>query len=162
MMRPLVLALLSVTLCATGCRYYGDLDADCVLVKRAPDGDDEGYRSVPIFEREIPDNNMDFISFGATECEDFICVRDASFVRPADATDNTPAVGYCSRPCVATSALGCPAENASHDKDPALRLTCRALLLDAHTLAAIKESDPELYNRYFGENNSEYFCARGK
>jgi hypothetical protein len=41
------------------------------------------------------------------------------------------------------------------------RYACRPLILDEATLAAIRQADPEKYQRYFGDTQSPYFCAKG-
>jgi hypothetical protein len=128
-----------------------------VLVRKNPT---DSKKSVALLEKEIK-ANKDFISFGATECEDLVCVRDSSFTRPTNSTDDSQAVGYCSRPCIPTSTLTCVAASAADNENSSPnKLTCRALLLDEATLAAIKTQDPATFTRYFGGTTSTYFCAR--
>jgi len=113
---------------------------------------------VAIREGELPDGGKDFISFGAAVCENFVCVRDSAYIKnPNPAAE---ALGYCSGSCV-TGSNACPAANSADDKDPTRRLTCRALLLDEQTLAAICTADPVKCQTYFGGTRSPYFCARG-
>ncbi len=161
------LLALPALLWIAACGVPTDLGRPCVLVKRAaattlPDGGvvaaaDGG--TAFITEGEIQ-AGKDFISFGATECEDLVCVRDSTTERPANAKDTDPANGYCSKPCAQGSTRSCPAADPAHDKNAALRLTCRPLLLDTETLALICQ-DKATCDRYFGGTTSPYFCARG-
>ena len=153
--RPLLLpALLAAALPVAACRVTTDLGRSCQLVKKNPDGGS----ALPILEGDLPGANKDFISFGATECEDLVCVRDSYAPRTGVAT--TAVSGYCSRSCVPNSSIGCPAANSSDDRDPAKRLGCRALLLDEQTLGAICATDPSTCQQ-LGDTRSPYFCARG-
>lgn len=148
------LCFLMLVLCA--CPVRTDLGTPCTLVKRNPDGGNP----ISMREGEIPDGgrNTDFISFGATECEDLVCVRDGNL--PLSGRPETTAVGYCSRSCVPTSSIGCPAKDSHDDKDPTKKLSCRSLLLDEQTLAFLRTNDPSKYHQYFGESTSPFFCAR--
>jgi hypothetical protein len=154
-LRLLVLISLVLLVFLEGCRSATDLGRDCTLVKANPDG---GTASLPIFESELPDGGTkDFISFGATECEDLVCVRDANV--PKSGVAGARAAGYCSRPCVPNASTGCPAANPDDDKNPSRKLTCRALLLDEQTLADICTTDPGRCQQIAG-TRSPYFCAR--
>lgn len=154
--RSSVLALLAVL--SAGCSVPSDLNTPCVLVRKDP-ADPTGKASLPLLEQEIAPNK-DFLSFGSVECEDYVCVRDALFTRPG-VEEGTAATGYCSRQCSLNSPLGCPSYDEALDKAPDTKLTCRALLLDVNTLAAIRQADPENYQRFFGTTETPYFCARG-
>lgn len=140
-----------------GCKETTDLGTPCILVGKDPNNPDA---SVPLKEGSIKPNR-DYISFGALECDDKVCVRDSTFSRPEGATDDSDAIGYCSRQCVQNSTIGCPAADPADDNNAARRLSCRALILDETTLAAIRQADPETFRRYFGDTESPYFCARG-
>lgn len=143
--RPLIAVALFAL---AGCRPDSPLNVPCTLVK----GSDGGI--VPILEADIKEGaNKDFISFGSTECEDFVCVRDANFKRDPDLTH--AAMGYCSRSCLPNSE--CPAHDGADDTNAARKLTCRALLLDADTIAAICVAQP---TAPFCGVRSPYFCAR--
>ncbi|MBL8956440.1 MAG: adventurous gliding motility lipoprotein CglC [Myxococcaceae bacterium] len=133
-----------------------DLNTTCTLVKRNPDGG----AAIPILKSDsIIKNsaNKDFISFGTTQCEDKVCVRDSAFT---EVDDGGVAEGYCSRPCVENSSVGCPSFSGALDQSVRTRLSCRPLILDESALAAIKSKDPESYKRIFGQTTSPYFCAR--
>ncbi len=149
------MALLALLTVLEACRSATDLGNPCVLVKKNPDG---GSTPVSIKERELPDGGKDFISFGAAICENLVCVRDSAY--PKNPDPNADALGYCSSACVANSGT-CASANSSDDSNPARRLTCRALLLDELTLAAICSADPVKCYQYFGGTTSPYFCARG-
>ncbi|HEX4803220.1 MAG TPA: adventurous gliding motility lipoprotein CglC [Myxococcaceae bacterium] len=150
----LFLSLLAALALPSACRVNTDLGRSCQLVKKNPDG---GPTSVPIVEADLPGANKDFISFGATECEELVCVRDAYVPRTGVAT--APATGYCSRSCVANSTIACPAASPADDTDPARKLSCRALLLDEQTLGAICTNDTGTCQQ-IGDTRSPYFCAR--
>ena len=147
---------LSVSLLASGCEVTTQLGKQCVLVKK-PSADEQaqGIRSKPVLESEIAPK-QDFISFGSTDCEDLICVRDAELPRNSD--PNAVALGYCSQECVEGSST-CTV--TSSDVDTALknRMACRPLLLDQASLERLKRDDPVAYRNTFGETNSPYFCA---
>lgn len=101
--------------------------------------------------------NKDFISFGSTQCEDKVCVRDSAYT---EVDDGGFAEGYCSRACVQDSTVGCQSYSGALDQEAKTRLSCRPLILDAATLQAIKAKDPAAYQRIFGMTTSPYFCAR--
>ena len=153
--RPFAIAVVSfiALISLEGCRVATDLGRPCTLVKKNPDG---GSGSVGILESDLPPNK-DFISFGATECEDLVCVRDAAV--PRSGIPNATATGYCSRACVPNVTNGCPASNPDDDKDPNKKLSCRALLLDEQTLGAICSTRPDACQS-IGDTRSPYFCAR--
>lgn len=155
--RTLALAATLTVFSFAACNSISEVGKPCVLVKKNPDG---GTGSVPILESEVQ-ANKDFISFGAVECEDLVCVRDLSTPRPATATDTTAAVGYCSKPCAQTSTTACRQYDEALDQKPETKTSCRALLLDESTLAAICQNDPTTCSGYFGNTKSPYFCARG-
>jgi hypothetical protein len=152
------LAVIAALLMLGGCAVKTDLGSPCFLVRGVDGGAGQPKISVRLHESDIRPNK-DFISFGATECEDLVCVRDSTFPVGANPTDE--AQGYCSRPCIQTSTVGCPSQNEADDKIPSKRLTCRPLLLDEATLAAICNADPEKCTQYFGDTKSPFFCARG-
>jgi hypothetical protein len=131
------------------------LGSPCVLVKKNPNATGTSDKSLPVSEGEIAPK-QDFISFGATECDDLICVRDAE--APRDENPNAPATGYCSQECVEGSS-SCEVTDTSVDEALRTRMTCRSLLLDQASLERLKKDDPVTYRATFGETNSPYFCA---
>jgi hypothetical protein len=149
-MSPRWVLLLSAVLLASGCQVTTQLGQSCVLVKKK-----DATSSTPVLEKDIAPK-QDFISFGATDCEDLICVRDAE--SPHDPDPEAVALGYCSQECVEGSS-SCTV--TSTDVDTALkdRMTCRSLLLDQASLERLKKDDPVAYRNTFGETNSPYFCA---
>lgn len=162
-MSPRLLTAAAILACAplvTGCKPATDLNTPCRLVKRNPDGGSP----LPVPERDVVariDANKDFLSFGTVECEDLVCVRDTGFRPPltdggtdGGAVDlDAPAFGYCSRACAQGST--CPSQDPSMDNGPN-RLRCRALLLDAETLADLNRQGLNP-----GNVRDPYFCARG-
>jgi hypothetical protein len=147
---------LSVALLASGCEVTTQLGKPCVLVKK-PSAEEQaqGIRSKPVLESEIA-AQQDFISFGSTDCEDLICVRDAEF--PRDPDQNAAAQGYCSSECV-EGASDCEVTGSDVATGIKERMTCRSLLLDQVSLERLKKDDPVAYRNTFGETNSPYFCA---
>lgn len=142
----------------SACPSATDLGRECVLIKRDPadTNPDDGINSIVIRESEVT-TGKDFISFGATECDDLVCVRDARMPLSGDPT--AAAKGVCSRPCIPSNAASCDTGDRSIDEDDAARFNCRPLLLDEETLAAIREADPAKYQRYFGTTQSPDFCV---
>jgi hypothetical protein len=152
-------ALTALTLClaTAGCKAQTDLNTECTLVKKDP-SDTTGKRSLPITAGEIRGAaGRDVISFGATDCEDLVCVREAN--APLPTADAEPVKGRCSRPCAGPEA-SCPSQDEALDLDPATAMNCRSLLLDEQVLATLRQSDPAGFRQYFGDNASPYFCAR--
>lgn len=139
MIRAPLLVLLLLAACTTPTDY----GQPCKLVKRGPDG-----KPVPIATGEIKVGaGKDFISFGATDCENLVCVIDTD--APAGTNPNAPAVGYCSNRC--QQGTECPSGDPADDLDPKKKLRCRALVLDEETLRSVN----------IGDLKSPYFCARG-
>ena len=140
----------------TGCRVDTDLGVECNLVRKDPadTNPDDGYNFLPILEGEVTEGK-DFISFGAVECEDYVCVRDKDF--PKGSSPNVQAKGYCSRRCAPTSPQPCPGAEAN--LPPGKSMTCRALILDEQTLGTICHDDPTTCTRVFGDTRSPYLCA---
>jgi hypothetical protein len=149
---------LSAALLASGCEVTTQLGKPCVLVRKPTQAEleaEQGIRSKPVLEGEIAPK-QDFISFGSTDCEDLICVRDAEAPRAQD--PNAHAQGYCSQECVEGSS-SCEVTDTSVDETLRNRMTCRSLLLDQASLERLKRDDPVTYRNTFGETNSPYFCA---
>lgn len=141
---------------ATGCQPKTDLGKTCVMIRKDPSDTDpsDGTRSIDIKEDDVV-AGKDFISFGSTDCDDLVCVRDASDPKgPAGGV----ASGFCSRSCIPTSEATClTGEEATDRSSP---FSCRSLILDETTLAAIKQADPKRYQETFGDTQSPYFCAK--
>lgn len=146
-----------------GCTEQRDLGTRCILIRRGAEG---GSSRQDILNRELTNPSEEFVSFGVTDCEDLVCVRDADF-EPQNTAPDAPAEGYCSAPCTPQTSSGplatdpCATGRSEIDDDPAQRFTCRQMLMDEETLAAIKAEDEATYRRYFGGTETPYFCARG-
>lgn len=148
-MNRLLFVAAALGVLALACKPATDLNQLCKLVKRNPDGG----RPIEIVEREVRNAqgaDKDFISFGAVECEDLVCVRDSRF--GSDAGSEEPATGYCSRQCVVGNA--CPSFSEELDKGPTA-LRCRAMLLSEEVLAELARDGG------FAGVQDPYFCARG-
>jgi hypothetical protein len=157
-------ALLFSTLVA--CRVTNDLGKSCELVTSAP-ANDAGILAVPITEGQVQQilaagsvdgGTLDFVSFGATECEDFVCVRDAQAPKGTDLT--APAFGYCSRPCSTVSSTTCQATPGNITDGRSLN--CRALTLTSATIQSIcngPNPDPSFCATLGGQ--SPDYCAKG-
>lgn len=141
----------------SACPVIDDLGADCTLVRADPTDTDpsDGTRSIPIKESEISGTpNMDIISFGATECENLVCVRAAGTAfSPNPAV--TDATGFCSRACSENNTEGCLTGNAGIDNNDPFK--CRSLALDPEELARIKQERPELIPPGV---TSPFYCAK--
>ena len=151
----LALALFSLA----GCRQATGLNIPSDLVKLDPA--DGGILFIK--EKEIKIGaNKDFISFGSTDCEDFVCVRDSSYTKGntdgggASIDPEARAQGYCSRSCLPAS--DCPSQSADDDNKADTKLSCRPLLLDAETISAICTITPDAI---FCGVKTPFFCARG-
>ena len=155
--RPLLIALVAALgIGAAACTVSTDLGSQCVMKKANPDGG----APLDITESDVTPGK-DFISFGATECEDLVCVIDAAHLQ-LTGDPNAPVKGYCSRSCAEGSSSTCtPQQDPSWDTDPDKAMSCRALFLDPVTLGKICQADPQKCQQYFGDNSSPYFCARG-
>ncbi|RKH44244.1 adventurous gliding motility lipoprotein CglC [Corallococcus llansteffanensis] len=149
---------MSAVLLLGGCEVTTELGKECRLVRKATTAEQEtfGRDFMPILERDIA-ADQDFISFGALDCEDLVCVRDDA--SPRSDNPNDEALGYCSKECVEGTTTGCEVTRDDAAEGIKERMTCRPLLLDQATLEAIKVADEAFYRRTFGENNSPYFCA---
>jgi hypothetical protein len=154
--RRLSRLVLFASLAAMACTQT-DLNTPCVLVRGGPDG---GAPIALLKSDDIIKNsaNKDFISFGSTECEDQVCVRDSAYV---DSMPMKPeAYGYCSTYCAEGSTNTCTSQDGNLDRVPTTKLSCRALLLDSATLTALKMTNPDYYAMVFGMTTSPFFCAR--
>ncbi len=162
MLRHLLLGaiLLSTTLFA--CSTSTDLGQLCTPVKALPDG---GVTDVLVGDLS---SGKDFVSFGATECSDLVCVVDQTLAsqqlseaqRDAGNSLSSPAVGYCSTACVQGNDGTCSPQYDNYQDQPALVMTCRELVLDPALIAEICQN-PAKCEEYFGSNRSSFFCARG-
>jgi hypothetical protein len=149
-----LVVFVSAALLASACEVTTQLGQECLLIKQDPNNPGE---STAILEKEILPG-QDFISFGVTDCEDLVCVRDANFAR--DPNPEAQAKGYCSQDCVEGSGKsGCSVTDDGVPAEIRDRFTCRSLLLDQASLERLRQEDPVAYRRTFGENNSPYFCA---
>lgn len=145
--------------CVTGllaCPPVGSLNRPCQMPRRTDAG------VVFLTEKEVrartgtaSNATRDFLAFGSLDCDDLLCVRDATFV--TDAGDNDVAIGYCSNPC--DVGAPCPSFKKELDERGDTKLNCRALLLDEQTLEAINQ-DPAA-RKILNNVKSPFFCARG-
>jgi hypothetical protein len=158
-----LLIVVAVALSMMACKADTDLGKPgCHLLKALPDG---GATNVIVAELSA---GKDFLSFGAVECEDLICVLDVDGVAQvlAQATADKgaslgdPATGYCSHSCAQGNTTGCTPQYQDLQNDPSMIMACRALVLDNDTIAEICK-DPVKCQEYFNNSRSAYFCARG-
>ena len=155
MTRVLVMVGALLALELLGCSVKSGLNTQCNLPKRVDGGVSfltEG--EVQELTSSGSESTRDFIAFGAVDCEDLVCVRDATFPRGTDLAAR--AVGYCSRPCL--EGAQCPSDDTGLDQRQDTKLNCRPLLLDKSTLAALAQSGlaPDV-----GNVKEPFFCARG-
>lgn len=149
-------ALLASSFFFLACPPRGDLGNPCKMPRRTDAG------TTNLTEKEVrartgtaANATRDFLAFGSIDCDDLLCVRDATYA--SDAGDDAEALGYCSKPCDIGAA--CPSSNPDDDMRGDRRLNCRPLLLDEQTLEAINQ-DPAA-RRILNNVKSPYFCARG-
>jgi hypothetical protein len=131
-----------LTFCFVGCSVYTDNGIPCDLIKSGADG------GVKVLESEVTPGK-DFVSFGVTECENFICVRASSAPKSGD--PNAVATGRCSSRCASEEARCGSANDA--------KLSCRPLILDEVTLGKICLDSPQKCKELFGGPQGAYFCA---
>ena len=160
--RLLISSPFLVLLALLGCQDSTDLGkAPCHLVKKGADGG-----PVDVLVAELSPLK-DFLSFGAVECEDLVCVLDKQGVSAvlAQAASNpavlsNPALGYCSRACAQGSSSTCTPQFDNQQNQPGLAMSCQQLVLDQATIAEICK-DAAKCLAYFDNNRSPFFCARG-
>jgi hypothetical protein len=154
--------LLGVTLFA--CTSNTDLGAPCNMVKAVDGG--SGVALVTVGDLSA---GKDFVSFGATECNDLICVVDQGSAseqlsqaqRDAGSSLDSPAIGYCSTACVQGNNSTCTPQYNDLQDVPGDAMTCRELVLDPALINAICQANPVDCQNYFGSNRASFFCARG-
>ncbi len=107
--------------------------------------------------------DKDFVSFGATECENLTCVRPRCSIRDGEGNavqadcekSELPKAekdpnGICSGECITDQ--DCTSEEGS--------FVCRALVLDDAFLQQLRNAlTPEEYDQYFGRIQNAKFCA---
>jgi hypothetical protein len=153
--------LVAAALLCGGCEIKSDIGKRCTLVRKATaaemQAEPERGKTRPILYSELKPG-QDFISFGAVECEDLICVRDTGYSEPPE--DDGRARGYCSKACLADPLQNsCVVNAADAEESVKDRMTCRALLLDQKAMDDMRTNDPVAYRSTFGDNNSPFFCA---
>jgi hypothetical protein len=161
--------LVGAALWCGGCTVSSDVGKSCVLVRKATEEERAAFPQLGE-TRSILENQLkagqDFISFGSVECEDLVCVRDASYNPnlPAGSDPSTVAAkGYCSKACVVDPLQNsCAVTTSDVEEEVASRMSCRALLLDQLALEELRRTDPAAYRATFGDNNSPFFCAGSK
>lgn len=151
-MRALVVLVLGL---ASSCRVPSDLGAPCTLMRPS----DAGLVAVTEGEiqRRLATHAFDVLTFGAVECEELVCVREAE--SPAGASPDSPARGHCSREC--RPGVACRTGNEAIDAVPERALGCRALLLDEATLNALSRVDAGIVPIAAAGAREPYFCAAG-
>jgi hypothetical protein len=161
MLRHLLLGAVLLCGALAACTANTELGMPCNMVKALADG---GVGNVVVGDLSA---GKDFVSFGATECEDLVCVVDQASAssqlsdaqRDAGSLD-APAKGYCSRACVQGNNSTCTPQWEDLQSVPGLAMTCRELVLDPKIIAEICQ-DPVKCQEFFGSNRTSFFCARG-
>jgi hypothetical protein len=162
MLRHLLLGTILLGAMLFACTTNTDLGEACNMVKSLPDG---GVTFVVVGDLSA---GKDFVSFGATECDDLVCVVDQASAsvqlsqaqRDAGTSLQSAAIGYCSVVCVQGSNSTCTPQFDDQQSIPGLAMTCRELVLDPALIASICQ-DPVQCQEFFGSNRSSFFCARG-
>ena len=161
MLRHLLVGAVLLCGALAACTSSTELGKPCNMVK-AVDG---GVAPVVVGDLSA---GKDFVSFGAVECDDLVCVVDQVSVsqqlseaqRDAGTSLASPAIGYCSRACVQGNDSTCTPQYNDEQNIPGLAMTCRELVLDPSIIAEICK-DPVKCQEFFGSNRSSFFCARG-
>ncbi|QRK04671.1 adventurous gliding motility lipoprotein CglD [Archangium violaceum] len=155
--------LVGAALLCGGCEVPSDIGKPCVLVKKSTK---EGEKSDPVTLEDIGEGDKDFISFGALDCEELVCVRDAnSPIQTSGEGDGLRVLGYCSKACVPSDdgapqiQSPCAVNHPEASAEVKASMSCRPLLLDQQALDYMRANSPEEYRATFGENSSPYFCA---
>lgn len=176
-----------VWLLSAGSCIDTDIGAPCQLVKSGSDPQrvsSTGERCQTLFngggeledlQREHPECfhphlddlrrsfDKDFVSFGATECENLTCVRPRCPARDGSGdaigdecvenhlpADEKAPNGICSGECITDQ--DCTSEEG--------KFVCRALVLDDEFLKQLRNAlTPEEYDQYFGRIQNAKFCA---
>ncbi len=142
MPRALLLAVVVVALGA--CTPKTDLGQVCTMTKPCTGG------ICPMAAADLANaTTVDYMSLGSTECDDLVCVRTAS----EDPVPATPS-GLCTRSCINDDDC---MYDANGNKGT---FKCDQLLLSATFLEALKENDPETFDRVFGSSVSARYCIR--
>ena len=170
MLRHLLVGAVLVSAALVACTASTELGKPCTPVKKLQDGGTPCNPPAPANCVTVGELSAgkDFVSFGATECEDLVCVVDQESAsrqlseaqRDAGAGLDSAATGYCSRACVQGNDSTCTPQYQDMQSVPGNAMTCRELVLDPAIIAEICK-DPVLCERYFGSNRSSFFCARG-
>jgi hypothetical protein len=143
--RLLTLSFASVlSLLATACTVERDLGQTCKMTRPDPDG---GVALALEAER-VSNPNLDYISFGAAECDDQVCLRTSRSANPEH--EQGTARGYCSAPCIEAS----DCEPDFTGKKGTMR--CEQVLPD---LEQMKKDDPQAYEETFGAGASTRYCV---
>jgi hypothetical protein len=164
MLRHLLFGTLVLGATLFACTSNTDLGAPCNMVKAVDGG--TGVAFVTVGDLSA---GKDFVSFGATECNDLVCVVDQASAseqlsqaqRDAGSSLDSPAIGYCSVACVQGSNSTCTPQVNDLQNVPGDAMTCRELVLDPALIAAICQASPTDCALYFGSNRASFFCARG-
>jgi hypothetical protein len=149
------LALLAAAaLICGGCEVPSEVGKPCLMVKKSSSADRK-------FDLVLPSDiqlDQDFISFGAQDCEDLICVRNAG--SKLELSEGGSVLGYCSKACLPESTTNaCAVNHPEATAEVKSTMSCRALLLDQKALDDLRLNNPSEYRSTFGENASPTFCA---
>jgi hypothetical protein len=153
-------ASVAVMAVSASCSVASQIGKPCTLVKGAPDGG-----TTPVLPGDITQpGTTDIITFGASDCEDQVCVLDEEAVPAALAAAGTtgPITGYCTTSC-APGTSTCSQQYNNLQNTAGDKMSCRALVLDSAALAALcgDGGSPALCAQ-LGGGSTPYYCARGK
>jgi hypothetical protein len=145
-MNRLLASTIAVLLAAglAGCSVETDLGQTCKMTRP----DTEGGAPIELEASSITSETLDWISFGAAECDDLVCVRTAGSPNPAH--ENGMARGYCTKPCIDAS------DCAPDFQGRKGAMGCEQLLPD---LEELKRTNPEEYERIFGSGTATNYCV---
>lgn len=138
-----ILALLAFV---AGCTTKGDLGANCRMTRSASTPE---APPTPVQESAVQNPALDYISFGAAECDNLVCLRTAGSTNPSN--QDGEAIGYCSAPCVTDADCDATGDGVEGS------LVCATVLPE---MSALAEDDPVLYDQIFspGTGASNRYC----
>jgi hypothetical protein len=171
LLRILATGSLAFLLSAGSCAQT-DIGAPCDVPLSAPDtnlpgctADAKPSEEPQCFHPDLSSRDKDFVAFGATDCDNLVCVRSRCSL-PADAPDREAA---CAKALPTASPTGiCSAECITNDdcrtgEGLTGTYACRSLVLDQKFLEDLRQNlSPQEYEKYFGRIQSAKYCARAK
>jgi hypothetical protein len=137
-------AAFALSALALGACAKTDLGSTCKMTEPCDAG------VCPITPGQVSNTAVDYIAFGAADCDDLVCLRSAGTKNPDN--DTAQAKGYCTTPCINND--NCSPDYQGHSD----QLQCQRLLLDQDFLNALQ--DGGLYQEFFPNGVSSTYCVK--